>query len=78
MKLHQTAKFRDVERYFTGKDRNLSLLAAKVLLDLNPKMAHSLFQDQLESKSGYVRLYSAAMLLTSTTTEPPAANIERR
>jgi len=78
MKLHQTAKFHDVEKYFTGKDRNLSLLAAKVLVDLNPKMAHSLFQDQLESKSGYVRLYSAAMLLTSTTTEPPAASIERR
>ena len=63
-RLNQREKFADLEHCFITGDRLVSLAAARALLSLDQKAAIEIFIKQLNTGSGYRKLYSSAMLLT--------------
>ena len=62
--LGQKEKFNDVEPNLESQTRAVSLAAAKALAALNPTEAQRVFEQALTSRVSFVRIYSAAMLLT--------------
>jgi len=62
--LHDTGRFEEIEHSLEAESRTVSLAAAEALISLDPKAARPVFEQHLTSSTGFVRLYSSAMLLT--------------
>jgi hypothetical protein len=61
--LHQKERFTEVARYIDTRYREVSAVAARTLVELDPYAAGPALEEGLASKSSYVRIHSAAMLV---------------
>jgi HEAT repeat protein len=72
--LHEKERFSEVAPYVASEDRAVSAAAARTIAALDPDAAERVFEEGLTSKTSYVRIHSAAMLLAIAARAQPKQN----
>jgi HEAT repeat protein len=72
--LHEKERFGEAAPYLASVDRAVSAAAARTIAALDPNAAERVFEEGLTSKTSYVRIHSAAMLLAIAARAQPKQN----